>query len=141
MSEEIEQTLLKLLGDIPGVSKVGGGPVPLPSSSGEMIIHLFVNLTIERPHHIGDDIALLNDLRDLTFEVLTRLLRGFDASGHATICISLFVPISATDGIRIYRTRLKTQDLARLSRANFKETVIGEESGKPELRKLLRPPQ
>ena len=138
MREEIERTLFDLLGDVPGTSKVGGGPVPLPSSSGGMSDHLFVNLTLGGLDQSDDAFHLLDRLRDIAFDVFVRLRQGVDVRGYATICLSLFMPISDTEGLRIYRTRVKTQDLSRLSRENFKQVVTGEESGKPDVHRLLR---
>jgi hypothetical protein len=138
MSEAIEKSLQKLLREVPGVSKIGGGPVPLPSPSGEMRDHLFVNLTFSDLDCGGDATGLVERLRDLAFESFLRLHRGANVRGYATICLSLFTPISETEGIRIYRTRLKTTDLPRLSRDKLQELVTGEESGRPDLHRQLQ---
>lgn len=138
MSKETDESVLAILNDVPGVSKVGGGPVPLPNALGEMKDHLFVNLTLENLVY-GEDIAgLANQLRNIAFDAFERLRRELEASGYATICISLFTPISATEGLRIYRTRLNTSDFPELNRENLTTLVTGEESGKRELNKLLQ---
>lgn len=138
MREDLERVLSVLLKDVPGATRIGGGPVPLPSFGGEMSEHLFVNVTFGDLNQREATAHLLERLRDLAFDVLVRLRQGANVSRYATICLSLFVPISDTEGLRIYRTRLKTRDLPRLDRDNLKKLVTGEESGKPELHQLLK---
>jgi hypothetical protein len=133
MSNESEDRLLALLNDLGGVLKVGGGAVPLPSATGEMVEHLFVNLTLGSFVQSDDIAGLASQLRDIAFGTFLRLRRDREATRYKTICVSLFIPMTPTEGTRIYRARLNASDLPRLERGNFEELVTGEESGKREL--------
>jgi hypothetical protein len=137
MSQETDEKILTVLKDIAGVSKVGGGPVPLPNALGEMKDHLFANLTLGSFVQDEDMGGLADQLRAIALDAFQRLRGEHEVTGYATICVSLFTPISATEGLRIYRTRLNTTDLPRLDRENFTKLVTGEESGKRELNELL----
>lgn len=138
MSKDIDQLLVALLSDVPGISKIGGGPVPLPDPTGEMSDHLFVNLTFGSLDLSCDTTLLVHQLRDLAFDAFYRIRKGLDVRAYATICLSLFAPISDAEGVRIYRTRIGSKDLPHLTRKNLKQVVTGEESGKREVHELLK---
>jgi len=141
MSDETDEGILAVLNGVSCVSKVGGGPVPLPNALGEMNDHMFVNLTLGnlvQSEHMDD---LAEQLRDIAFDALERLRREPDIVRYMTICVSLFTPITATEGLRIYRTRLNTHDLTQLDRESFRALVTGEESNKRELNEVLQAPR
>ena len=137
MSPDAYESIFTQLTDISGVSKIGGGPVPLKDATGEMRLHLFINLTLINLDLSRDLGCMVDQLRKTAFDVFRRLRRKPEVTGFATVCISMFTPTSATEGLRIYRTRLATSDLQHLEMNTYKSMVTGEESGNRELHELL----
>jgi len=139
MSEDIERALAAALGEIPGVNDIAGGEVPLPDPDKGMTDHLFVNVTLDGLDEDGDIGQIVKCLRDVAFESFRRIRDGVDVKAYATICLSLYTPISASasEGIRIYRTRLRSNELPNLTRENLRQIALGEESRKRAVHELL----
>jgi hypothetical protein len=138
MSDKSEESMLEKLSEIAGVSKTGGGLVPMPNARGEMNDHLFVNLTLGNVDHRENAHVLSSQLRNVAFSVFEQL--GYEPSilRYTTIVVSLFTKISTTEGFRIYRTRLNTRDLSRLEKDTFIALLTGEESHRPDLHEFLQ---
>lgn len=141
MSDLYDGSVLEVLKCITGVMGVGGGPVPMPNAHGEVSEHLFVNLSLGALIQGENMSALAERLRTIACDALVLLRAEPRALQYSTIIVSLFTPISPTEGLRIYRTRLKTEDLWRLKRENWREVVMGEVSGMRELHEVLHLPK
>ena len=129
--------LRKILSGMDGIEKVGGDIVPLPSATGEMSDHLFVNLTLCGYAGNTDPSSILSRLRSIALAVYSQLAVNYDAEPITTVILSIFAHLNMSDNIRIYRTRVCSEDLCDISESNFTDLVTGEESADSEIQALF----
>ncbi|MDA3872806.1 MAG: hypothetical protein PF795_02470 [Kiritimatiellae bacterium] len=135
----IEKALQTILDTTPGVAKISGDLVPLPSTSGEMNNHLLVNVSFLDSDKVDalDAVLLVSKLREIAYSVFCSIRQSFEKPKFSTIVVSVFNPFNETEGRRIYRTRLRVEDLPSLKADNFIKYLQGEESGELRIKKLL----
>lgn len=132
MSEE----LAKLFEEVAQATgfEVSGDYLPLPP---DMANHFFLNCVCPIGYTKGEPEAVLEKCRGATRDALIKVALRPPSEVFSSLCLSIFdIPVSG-ENIRIYRTRVDSEQLKTFSNCNFASKISGEESQLPEISKLL----